>query len=150
MQEVFAKGYNSIIVVGSDTPNLTTKLILQANEQLQKQPVVAGPTQLGGTYLIGIRREAFNNPVFVNLPWQTDELIRAMASFAPGIFLLPLLREINTAGQLLYFLRSRHTAELSFGFLQVIKSWINNFWKTSLSTFLPQFFSLYFSPGRAP
>lgn len=81
MQTLFQQGYEQLIVIGNDTPNLQKKHILQTQELLQHQPVVVGPSVDGGIYLLGIRKEAFQAEAFTQLAWQTASLSTSLHQY---------------------------------------------------------------------
>lgn len=72
---VFSKGYQEVILVGSDIPSLDTPILQHAFAALKSHDAVLGPTVDGGYYLIGFRSEVFNNlapELFTNMPWSTE------------------------------------------------------------------------------
>lgn len=79
---VFELGYERVIAIGNDCPELNTGLLLQAAGALEQHGLVLGPTQDGGAYLIGLRRSAFDRAAFANLPWQTDTVYEALEALA--------------------------------------------------------------------
>ncbi|MEQ8704762.1 MAG: DUF2064 domain-containing protein [Phaeodactylibacter sp.] len=81
-QSVFDLGYERVIAIGNDCPELNTGLLLQAVHQLERRTMVLGPTRDGGAYLIGLQRTAFDRAAFANLPWQTDTVYVALQALA--------------------------------------------------------------------
>lgn len=81
-QSVFELGYERVIAIGNDCPELNTGLLLQAAGALEQHGLVLGPTQDGGAYLIGLQRTAFDRAAFANLPWQTDTVYEALEALA--------------------------------------------------------------------
>ncbi len=75
-QEAFAAGYTQVVVVGSDTPLLPGHLIDMAVASLERVPVVLGPAEDGGYYLIGISA-ALNRAehVFEGIAWGTAQVL---------------------------------------------------------------------------
>ncbi|MEM9364243.1 MAG: DUF2064 domain-containing protein [Bacteroidota bacterium] len=71
---IFAMGYSKVISVGNDSPNLTTKHILEAQAHVSKDMTVIGPTLDGGCYLMGLHRDRFQKRSFEALPWQSARL----------------------------------------------------------------------------
>jgi len=61
------------VVIGSDCPQLTASEIQQAFDQLDQEPVVLGPTDDGGYYLIGMRDECFG--LFEDIEWSTERVL---------------------------------------------------------------------------
>jgi rSAM/selenodomain-associated transferase 1 len=70
--ELFARGYSSVVMVGSDLPTLPTAYIEQAFDHLRtgSNAVVIGPATDGGYYLIGLR--ALSVGLFKSIPWSTS------------------------------------------------------------------------------
>lgn len=58
--QAFAKGYQNVIAVGNDTPDLDANLIDKAADTLAAGNTVLGPSRDGGNYLIGLRKEEFD------------------------------------------------------------------------------------------
>lgn len=83
-QTVFDLGYERVIAIGNDCLELNTHLLLEAAHQLEHHPMVLGPTDDGGAYLIGLQRAAFYSATFANLPWQTDTVYEALLTLAEG------------------------------------------------------------------
>ena len=106
-QKIYDKGYNKIISIGNDTPELTLKALSTAIEAIQHNDVVVGPSTDGGVYLLGITRSAFNTDQFLNLPWLKDSLHKAIILSAfeqqKRIFSLVLLADIDDTSAMLHF-----------------------------------------------
>jgi uncharacterized protein len=81
-QSVFDLGYERVIAIGNDCPELDTALLLKAAAALEQHAMVLGPARDGGAYLIGLQRSAFNRAAFANLPWQTDTVYEALQALA--------------------------------------------------------------------
>lgn len=77
-QFVFDLGYERVIAIGNDCPELNTGMLLEAAGTLEHHGLVLGPTQDGGAYLIGMKRSAFDRAAFANLPWQTNAVYEAL------------------------------------------------------------------------
>jgi uncharacterized protein len=63
------RGYQRTIVIGSDSPQISPQIIMQAQEGLDKADVVLGPADDGGYYLIAMRRP---HDVFRDIPMSTS------------------------------------------------------------------------------
>ncbi len=72
-QTAFARGYGKVVIIGSDLPTLGKAEILTAFSQLATYPVVLGPTDDGGYYLIGLREA--QPALFQNVAWSTGEVL---------------------------------------------------------------------------
>ena len=55
----FSEGSQSVVVIGSDIPDLPAWIIEEAFFSLDDHDAVIGPSSDGGYYLIGFRKEAF-------------------------------------------------------------------------------------------
>ena len=56
-------------MIGSDSPQISMKIIMQAQQELDKADVVLGPADDGGYYLIAMRRPY---DVFSGIPMSTS------------------------------------------------------------------------------
>lgn len=72
-QHGFDLGYDKIIGVGSDLPDLNADIMNEGLEALATTETVFGPSEDGGYYLIGMRKMV--DCVFENKPWSTDQLL---------------------------------------------------------------------------
>jgi rSAM/selenodomain-associated transferase 2/rSAM/selenodomain-associated transferase 1 len=69
-QEAFQAGMGRVVLVGTDIPHITPRILHGAFEGLRSTDVVLGPARDGGYYLIGMRRAS--PQLFVDLPWGTE------------------------------------------------------------------------------
>lgn len=69
----FANGARSVILLGSDSPDVPLAYIESAFEMLDEFPVVLGPSDDGGYYLIAARDET--PPIFDNIAWSTPSVL---------------------------------------------------------------------------
>src|SRR5205807_8153449 len=63
------QGYRSTIVISSDTPQISLKIVTQAQKALATADVVLGPADDGGYYLIAMRKPY---DVFSGIPMSTS------------------------------------------------------------------------------
>lgn len=107
-RQIFKKGYNYVISVGNDTPELKAEHIREAARQLgsAKADIVLGPDIDGGTWLMGYKRDAFKESRFRHLPWNTAHLLDTILEQHDGneIHLLEELGDIDFAKELKAFL----------------------------------------------
>ncbi len=100
IEQVYAKGFDNVITIGNDTPNLKTKQILKAAKTLEKNEIVLGPSRDGGYYLLGINKSQFNAELFLKLPWQTTKLTKSISQLLTKnkteVVLLKRLKDIDT------------------------------------------------------
>ncbi|BFP40467.1 TIGR04282 family arsenosugar biosynthesis glycosyltransferase [Flavobacteriaceae bacterium GF1] len=74
-QEGFNKGYEKIIIIGSDLYNLSQADLENAFNLLEKHEFVIGPAEDGGFYLLGMRN--LKKELFQNKDWGSDTVLRA-------------------------------------------------------------------------
>ena len=75
VDEAVAAGAGSIVIVGTDCPEMTLEIARRAFDGLQLRDLVLGPARDGGYYLIGLRRTL--PKLFRNIPWGTAEVLSA-------------------------------------------------------------------------
>ena len=111
IQAVFDEGFEYVISVGNDTPELKSRHILFALEHLQEFGPVLGPSTDGGFYLMGIRKSDFIPEEFLQLPWQSRHILSAVQHlmYVKGrqIFLLERFMDIDNMNDLKIYI-SRH------------------------------------------
>ncbi len=95
----FAQGYEQIICIGNDCPDLSVPDLRRAAAALADNKLPLGADQRGGVYLAGFRREQFDADAIAQLPWQTEHLADALRNFFRSqrstITDLPLRADIN-------------------------------------------------------
>ena len=72
--EAFQAGMGRVVLVGTDIPHITPRILHGAFESLRSTDVVLGPARDGGYYLIGMRRAS--PQLFVDLPWGTEKVMK--------------------------------------------------------------------------
>ena len=81
MKSLFDKGIESLVVVGNDSPDLSTSVLRKTVSRLDTGTAVLGPTDDGGVYLIGLHRDQFEYREFLDLPWREPGLFQSMISW---------------------------------------------------------------------
>jgi len=99
IQEVFAQGFEKVIVVGNDCIALNAKHLLQAERDLQSNDLVVGADFSGGAYLIALTKSKFKAEPFETIPWQTKKVFSALQNLynTQSIGFLPSLDDCNSA-----------------------------------------------------
>jgi len=70
--DCFYEGFKSVVLIGSDFPDLPLKIIDDAFALLDSpSDAVIGPTVDGGYYLIGFRYDKFLPAIFEEITWST-------------------------------------------------------------------------------
>jgi uncharacterized protein len=82
----------TVVVVGSDCPDLTTEILADAFDGLRTHDVVIGPAHDGGYYLIGLRVP--RPELFRGIDWGGDQVFKQTmgAALALGLSVGPLPR----------------------------------------------------------
>ncbi len=113
-EQLFAAGYATVVMIGSDLPSLPSSYLAQALRSLRDQPdaVVIGPASDGGYYLIGLRRPCA--ALFTSIPWSTPEVLAATVNRAEAsglkVTLVPPWHDVDTVDDLRRVLREPHGA----------------------------------------
>ncbi len=76
LRGLLAAGHAAAVAVDSDTPTLPAAFLQEAVDRLAGPgpDVVLGPTEDGGYYLIGLRRDC--PELFTGVPWSTPAVLR--------------------------------------------------------------------------
>lgn len=72
----FKRGYERVVLMGSDIPMVDSKAIVSFFEDLTKDQMVIGPTTDGGYYAIGFKKGVDYRPIFQGIPWSTDSVFK--------------------------------------------------------------------------
>lgn len=103
-RHLFARGYRSVAIIGTDSPDLPLQYLEMAYELLgsREESVVIGPSADGGYYLLGMNR--LHPQLFSGVPWSSGEVLQKSlekaAAAGIGVELLPLWYDIDTVADL--------------------------------------------------
>ncbi|MBT5953598.1 glycosyltransferase [bacterium] len=96
----FENGHSKVIVIGTDSPQISGTLIKKASDSLETNDTVIGPAFDGGYYLIGINKNAFFDNIFKDINWSTESVFNEtktkILSQNKTIHILPKLSDIDT------------------------------------------------------
>jgi rSAM/selenodomain-associated transferase 1 len=81
----FSNGYSSIVIIGTDCPEMDHMSISLAFEQLEVKDVVLGPAHDGGYYLMGL--SALHTQLFEDIPWSTSAVFKYTVDRVSGLSL---------------------------------------------------------------
>ncbi|QWX83693.1 DUF2064 domain-containing protein [Cellulophaga sp. HaHaR_3_176] len=116
-KSLFNEGYEKVISIGNDTPNLNANHISQAIKSLSHQQMVFGPSKDGGIYLLGYTKNAFNEQAFKNFSWLTSKLSDEIERFAIekelSFSVLETLIDIDSKNNALEFAYSNPKSKVS-------------------------------------
>lgn len=112
-QHGFDNGYGTIVLIGSDLPNISKEIIASGFKHLQNNDVVFGPAIDGGYYLIGLSK--MNTSIFENKPWSQDSLLdvtlQELSEQKSSVSLLTPFNDIDTFDDLIesdFYKRNEH------------------------------------------
>jgi uncharacterized protein len=113
----FLNGFRSVVVIGSDSPDIPKEIIEEAFHSLEKYSAVIGPTWDGGYYLIGFSGDSLSERFFKNVTWSTDsvfgETIDRFRKEGISFHVLPRRRDIDTADDVRVLLKDSECSDFS-------------------------------------
>jgi rSAM/selenodomain-associated transferase 1 len=74
IQWLFDKGYQKVLLIGTDSPDLPLFFIKEAFQKLDSYELVIGPSEDGGYYLIGMKEPL--EMVFKNIEWGNNTVLK--------------------------------------------------------------------------
>ena len=96
----FSEGFERAVLIGSDLPDLTPAVLLEAMASLAENDVVIGPASDGGYYLIGFRKHTLMPRVFRGISWSTktvfQETMAILQNSALSIHQSPKWNDVDT------------------------------------------------------
>ena len=95
---LFALGHSSVCVLNSDSPTLPTACLVQAARGLaREEPIVLGPADDGGYYLLGMT--ATHHELYGGIDWSTDRVaaqtLEAAAALGLPVRKLPIWYDVD-------------------------------------------------------
>ena len=100
----FNKDYQKVVIIGTDCPALTEKIIHDAFKSLEEADVVIGPASDGGYYLLGLKQ--LHPYLFENIQWSTanvfPETIKRCKQNNLLLLVLEQLHDVDEEQDLVY------------------------------------------------
>ncbi|MEO6488536.1 MAG: TIGR04282 family arsenosugar biosynthesis glycosyltransferase [Ferruginibacter sp.] len=97
LASTFQKGYDEIVIIGTDCPGVNAGIIMNSFSFLQSHDVAIGPAEDGGYYLLGMKEMHRN--LFEGIQWSTKTVFSTTISKCVALQLsysvLPLLKDID-------------------------------------------------------
>ncbi|MBB6328320.1 hypothetical protein FHS59_003963 [Algoriphagus iocasae] len=97
-QEQFQLGFDKLLIIGTDCPELSSEILEEAFARLDKDEVVIGPANDGGYYLLGMK--TFIPGLFQKIPWSSDQVLslskKVLDFHNISYSLLPTLIDVDT------------------------------------------------------
>ncbi|THH41193.1 TIGR04282 family arsenosugar biosynthesis glycosyltransferase [Neolewinella litorea] len=103
MSDVYARGFERLIVVGNDCPLLSCQYVNSAVQAMEAGRSVLGPDHRGGIWLLGLGRDQFDPAAFREISWQGPEVFDQLKSALPGGMILARLVDVNAPKDLRRF-----------------------------------------------
>lgn len=104
-KSAFSNGYQKVIVIGCDCPEISRHLIDRAFTLLDTRDVVIGPALDGGYYLIGLKKA--EPAIFDAIPWGTNTVLTKTLSILTRLkmsyALLPVFRDVDRIEDLYHY-----------------------------------------------
>ncbi len=98
-EELLKKGYQKLVIIGSDCPSLTSKIVEKALIALENNDTVIGPSADGGYYLLGMKK--LYADLFKNKNWSTssvyEDTVKDFKNHAIKYHILPPLTDVDEA-----------------------------------------------------
>lgn len=115
-RHAFSIGADSVVIVGSDVPGISTDLLGEAFDSLRKSDVVIGPAKDGGYYLIGLKKPL--DSIFQNIEWGGPDVFEQtkikIASSGATLKILPTLADVDRPEDIDTWEQVRISAESSY------------------------------------
>ena len=103
----FNKDFEKVIVIGSDSPDLSHNIFKKAFSSLNENDSVIGPTYDGGYYLLGFKKNRYSPNVFEKINWGTKTVFKETMNKLKNEYLktevMSYWRDIDTLDDLKYF-----------------------------------------------
>jgi rSAM/selenodomain-associated transferase 1 len=100
----FDMKYESVVIIGTDCPELTAGIIMNAFAYLNSRDVTIGPAADGGYYLLGMKQH--HSVFFKDVNWSTDSVLERTIDICKEnnltYELLPVLHDIDEEKDLIY------------------------------------------------
>ena len=151
--DVFALGYNAVISMGNDTPEIIHIDWQKIKNELADGRCVIGASHRGGAYLIGITASSFEKISFQNLPWKSGKLFQDLTAYCQKNGELPVLLnalpDINVYQDLIKWLQRAKSRTIQTQILQILQLGTSSLFE-NLGLRRPNLFINQQLPSRAP
>ena len=152
-KKVFSQGYDYVISITNDCPDISVETINEAKRKLEKNTLVLGPAIDGGEYLIGLNKNLFREDDFERLAWRTADLHTSIILLCEThhwqFVCLEPLADIDNQQDLCSYIRKNPYSELTIYILKYLLK-INH----SSINYSPLYIKNYYihrdNPLRAP
>lgn len=144
---VFQTGFEQIVVIGTDTPNISCNILKTAAAKISTSTAALGASKDGGVYLIGFHKSSFEKASFQALPWQENNVFQSLIQYfeeqALAIYQSDVLSDIDNFHDLLQFVKSNTLVDLIHTIQHLLISSTSSFTKKEAVQFINRLFSNY-------
>ncbi|MCB9248596.1 MAG: TIGR04282 family arsenosugar biosynthesis glycosyltransferase [Ignavibacteriales bacterium] len=120
-EQVKSKGFEKILIIGSDVPDISKDLITNSLNELNKTDVVISPSDDGGYSLLGLKE--INSFLFQNIEWSTQKVlnqtIEAIKQNKLSLTKLKTLNDIDTKEELIKWISKTKNMSLKTKILKI-------------------------------
>jgi len=118
-KSIFEMGYDAVVSVGNDVPQVNSKTIEQVVDRFETHDVVIEKTTSNGAYTVGLTKYAFSKCDFDAVDWSSNNVVRSIEkrSNQQGSSYYQLenvFHEINTHQDLRVFIKRVQQCEITF------------------------------------
>jgi len=127
----FTNGYDKIILMGSDTPQITNQILDEAFKKLDDYDTILGPSMDGGYYLIAFQKNSFSKKPFRGISWSTSMVLKQTLQRlnTRQVYFLQELNDIDNIDDLAKFYTDYQSSYFkdsnTMQFLKKSKKWKN-------------------------
>lgn len=122
-EDVFSLNYSSSVIIGSDVPDITSDVIMDAFNNLENHDVVISPSDDGGYSLLGINN--IHKELFRNISWSSKHvLVETLEIIKNGklkFSLLESLNDIDTEEELKIWLSKSENSNLKEKIISIME-----------------------------
>ena len=115
--QTFSKGPNSVVIIGSDSPDLPAEYLEIAFRVLDADDVAIGPSSDGGYYLIGFAKDTFSPDVFDGIRWGGSNVFKQTIDILKqgrrSFYLLPQWYDVDNIADLKSLLQRSENTDFS-------------------------------------
>ncbi|MBO3698302.1 DUF2064 domain-containing protein [Roseivirga sp. E12] len=109
LKTVAQQGFESVIVIGNDAPELSASDIQKAGMALQKGYSVLGRDDRGGVYLLGVDLSEAHAIDFESIRWHSDSVHHQLSGLLNNVIDLKTRLDLNTYEDVNFLLRFKST-----------------------------------------
>ncbi len=112
LKSVSDKGFERVIIIGNDAPQLSVGDVLSAKTALDEGLNVLGKDKRGGVYLIGLDLKTFNSAPLRVIQWHSSHVYRQLSEVLGDVYELSERYDINRIADLKSLLNVRGSLTL--------------------------------------